>query len=143
MKAADIGARFVAMMALAILASACSKHDKEKPEQSEPPRTTTAPVTYHAVGNEPFWSVNIDTKGLRFFSPEDSAGINFPAVAPVASGDTLRWTSRNEYGRIAVVIWPSSCSDGMSDRVWSYASAVKLNDTEYLGCAESSTQPKQ
>jgi uncharacterized membrane protein len=141
MKAADICARYAAVVALAILASACSKHDKEKPVQSESTRTTTTTVAYRAVGNEPFWSVVIDAKGLRFVSPEDSAGVSFPAVEPVASGDTLRWASKNEYGRIVVIIWPDSCSDGMSDRVWSHSSAVTLNETSYVGCAESSTQP--
>lgn len=141
MKAADIATRYAAMVALAFLAAACSKHDKKEPAQSESTRTTTVTVTYRAVGNEPFWSVNIDAKGLRFVSPEDSAGVSFPPVEPVAHGDTLRWTSHNEYGRIVVLIWPDSCSDGMSDRVWSHASDVKLNDTAYSGCAESSTQP--
>lgn len=142
MKAADISARFVTVMALTILATACSKQDKKEPAQSASTGTTTVTVAYRAVGTEPFWAVIINAKGLRFISPEDSTGVSFPAVAPVASGDTLRWTSKNEYGRIAVSIWPDSCSDGMSDHVYSHASAVTLNETSYRGCAESSTQPR-
>ena len=143
MKAAHIGTRCAAVMALAILASACSKHEKKEPVQSASTRTTTGTVAYRAVGTEPFWAVIINARGLRFISPEDSTGVSFPAVAPVASGDTLRWTSKNKYGRIAVSIWSDSCSDGMSDHVYSHASAVTLNETSYRGCAESSTQPSQ
>jgi uncharacterized membrane protein len=135
MKATDIRIRCVVVMALAIFATACSKHDKEKPEPPAPTRKAPAIVAYRAVGNEPFWSVNIDANGLRFSSPEDSAGVSFPAVEPVAHGDTLQWTSKSEHGQIMVSIWPDSCSDGMSDRVWSHASTVKLNETWYHGCA--------
>ena len=128
---------------LAVLAVGCSKKDKAKATNSSSTAThdSMTTVAYRAFGNEPFWSVTIDSRGLRFSSPEDSAGVSFPAVEPVANGDTLRWTSKNEKGSIAVLIWRGTCSDGMSDKTWSHASNVKLNDTSYVGCAEASTQP--
>lgn len=128
------------VMALAILVAGCSKKEKSKATQSSSSGAATT-MAYRAFGNEPFWSVTIDSNGLRFISPEDSAGVSFPAVEPVANGDTLRWTSKNEKGGILVLIWPGSCSDGMSDKTWSHSSAVKLNETSYVGCAEASAKP--
>lgn len=98
---------------------------------------TTYTIAYRAHGNEPFWNVTIDGTGVRFTSPEDSAGVTFPSVEPTVSGDTLRWASQSDKGRIVVVIWPDSCSDGMSDQIYTRASAVKLNETSYQGCAET------
>jgi uncharacterized membrane protein len=134
------------IVALGILAVGCSKKDKPKPTNSSSTAAhdsmTTVAVSYRAFGNEPFWSLTINSKELRFSSPEDSAGVSFPAVAPVANGDTLRWTSKNEKGRIVVLIWRGgTCSDGMSNKVWTHSSNVKLNDTSYMGCAEASSQP--
>jgi len=130
------------MVVLAILVVGCSKKDKSKATQSSSSGAARdSMTTYRAFGNEPFWSVTIDSNGLRFISPEDSAGVSFPAVEPVANGDTLRWTSKSEKGGILVLIWRGSCSDGMSDKTWSHASAVKLNETSYVGCAEASTRP--
>jgi len=133
------------IVALAILAVGCSKKDKSKATHSSSTDAardsmTTMTNAYRAFGNEPFWSVTIDSNGLRFSSPEDSAGVRFPAVEPVANGDTLRWSSKSEKGKIVVVIWRGSCSDGMS-KTWAHSSAVKLNETDYVGCAEAPTQP--
>lgn len=136
------GRLIVILMALCIFALGCGKKDKSKATRSAARDSmTTTTVAYRAFGNEPFWSVTIDSKGLRFSSPEDSAGVTFPAVESVATGDTLRWTSKSEHGRIVVLIWRGTCSDGMSDKTWSRASAVKINETTYLGCAEESAQP--
>ena len=133
--------RICGVVAFTLLA-ACSKGDKAKKTDAAPSSArdssaaSTAPAVYRAFGNEPFWSVTISQEGLRFDSPEDSAGVRFPAVQPVASGDTLHWASRSDRGSINVRIWPGSCSDGMSDNQWSLSSAVRLNETTYAGCGE-------
>jgi uncharacterized membrane protein len=125
-----------------MLLAACGKSDKAKqPATSATPAhdsnaSTSATITYRAFGNEPFWSVTISNIGLRFDSPEDSAGVRFPVVQPVASGDTLHWLSKSDRGSIDVRIWPGKCSDGMSDKEWALSGAVRLNETAYTGCAE-------
>ncbi|HEX6790893.1 MAG TPA: hypothetical protein VF247_06260 [Candidatus Krumholzibacteria bacterium] len=132
-------ARLFVVSAFALLALACGKRDKtEKTAAHSSDSTASAPAvaSYRAFGNEPFWSVFVNTDGLRFISPEDSAGIHFPPVEPVAAGDTLRWKATSERGSIDVRIWPGACSDGMSDTAWKFSSAVQLNETTYLGCAE-------
>lgn len=124
-----------------VLIAACTKGDKTKKAETSPGATpetspSTASVAYRAFGNEPFWSVTISDEGLRFDSPADSAGVRFPAVQPVASGDTLHWASKSDFGSIDVRIWTGTCSDGMSDNSFALTSAVRLNETIYTGCGE-------
>jgi uncharacterized membrane protein len=91
---------------------------------------------FHAVGTEPFWSLDIGPSGLRFTTPEDSAGIRTPAVPAEARGDSLHWSAAVERASLDVMLWPGDCSDGMSDRVWKYHAAVRVDTTAYRGCAE-------
>src|SRR5512147_2273933 len=126
--------RLFAVAAFALLALACGKRDRtQKDSNASRDSTASAPViaSYRAFGNEPFWAVFVNTEGLRFISPEDSAGIRFPPVEPVAAGDTLHWKATSEGGSIDVRIWSGACSDGMSDTAWKFSSAVHLNETTY------------
>jgi len=102
------------------------------------PKATPANDTlaFHAIGTEPFWSLDVGPTGLRFRTPEDTLGALFPPVAALASGDTLRWTTSSGSASVEARLWPGTCSDGMSDRVWPYHAAVRLDTTAYRGCAE-------
>jgi uncharacterized membrane protein len=130
------------IIVLFALLAACGKSDKAKqPATSsttahDSNASTSPTITYRAFGNEPFWSVTISDIGLRFDSPEDSSGVRFPAVQPVARGDTLDWFSKSDRGSIDVRIWPAACSDGMSDKQWALTGTVRLNEMAYTGCAE-------
>ncbi len=116
---------------------------------SEEQHYTAAPVPYvcpdmkqsagawRALGTEPFWALDIDGRGLRFRTPDDTGGILWPAPGAAITGDTLRWTGETERGAIEARIWPARCSDGMSDRVWHHKARVGVEGTAYRGCAES------
>jgi uncharacterized membrane protein len=102
----------------------------------------TAPAgAWRAIGNEPFWGLDIDSTGLRFRTPEDTTGIRWPPLIPVVRGDTVRWVGKTERAAVDARIWPVRCSDGMSDRVWPYAAVVRIDSTAYQGCAESRALP--
>ena len=90
-----------------------------------------------AIGTEPFWGLDIDSTGLRFTTPDDMTGIRWPPRAPLVSGDTWRWLGETGRATIAARIWPARCSDGMSDRVYPYAALVRVDGTDYRGCAAS------
>jgi uncharacterized membrane protein len=131
--------KMLLMVIVLALAAACGKKDKSSQTEtaSTVARDTVAAVaSYRAFGNEPFWSVTINADGLHFVSPEDTIGMHFPYLEPIASGDTLRWSSTSSGGSIDVLIWPGSCSDGMSDNTWTHSSNVRLNDMTFIGCAE-------
>jgi uncharacterized membrane protein len=91
---------------------------------------------FRAIGNEPFWALLIDSKGLHFTTPDDMKGIHFPPLTPTARGDTLNWAGETERAAVIVRIWPGNCSDGMSDRIWPYAAWVHIDGMTYRGCAE-------
>lgn len=101
---------------------------------------TTAPEpvdpSFRLVGTEPFWALHIDATGMRFTTPEDTAGLRFDAARAVMVGDSLRWNSIGDRGTIEAVITRTSCSDGMSDKQWPYRARVEIGETKYEGCAE-------
>lgn len=92
--------------------------------------------SFRALGTEPFWNLEIRSEGLRFITPDDTVGMRFPPMTPTVVGDTTRWIGETGPAPIDVRIWPAQCSDGMSDRVWTLAAAVTINQTAYRGCAE-------
>jgi uncharacterized membrane protein len=102
---------------------------------------TASAGAWRAIGNEPFWGLDIDSTGLRFRTPEDTTGIRWPPLIPVVRGDTVRWVGKTERAAVDARIWPVRCSDGMSDRVWPYAAVVRIDSTAYRGCAESRALP--
>jgi uncharacterized membrane protein len=114
------------------------------PDSTEPDFITDAdtlgpqPVepAFRLLGNEPFWNLTIDSTGLRFRTPEDTAGLRFGFTRAVAVGDSLRWNSVGDAGRIEAIVAPATCSDGMSDRVWLYRARVTIGTRRYTGCAE-------
>src|ERR1044071_4582609 len=112
----------------------CSPRDVPSADtgHAAPPRAAFAGA-FRALGTEPFWNLDIDSAGMRFRTPEDTAGIRFPAIVPRITGDTMHWQSP---AAIDVRLWPSRCSDGMSDREWAYTAIVRVNGTTYRGCAE-------
>jgi uncharacterized membrane protein len=92
---------------------------------------------FRALGTEPFWALEIDSTGFRFRTPDDTSGVLWPPSSPLVTGDTLRWVQKTDRREIEASIWPAQCSDGMSDRVWEYSAAVRIDTTKYSGCADS------
>jgi len=98
--------------------------------------TALITVPLRALGNEPFWAVDVDSAGLRFITPDDTSGIRFPSSVPTSAGDTAIWMAENERTAIEVRIWRERCSDGMSDQIWPYTAQVRIHGTTYRGCAD-------
>lgn len=115
---------------------ACNSEAPPAAPIAPPPAAPIAPPpAFWVAGTEPFWAVRIDSAGLRFSSPDDTAGIRFPPISPVVTGDTLRWVGRTERDSIEVTLWKGICSDGMSDREWSHTATVVVGGRSYRGCA--------
>jgi uncharacterized membrane protein len=118
--------------------------DSSTPDNTEPDIITDAdtlgpqPVepAFRLLGNEPFWNLTIDSTGIRFRTPEDTAGLRFGFTHAVMVGDSLRWNSVGDAGMIEAVVAAAECSDGMSDKVWPYRSRVTIGAQRYTGCAE-------
>lgn len=125
--------RVAAISLLVILAC----RPAEKAPEVPPAPGTLEHGTWRALGTEPFWHLDLTPTGLRFTTPEDTLGIVTPPVTPRLEGDTTRWTGKTERTAFDVRIWPGSCSDGMSDRVWPAAALVQIDGRTWRGCAEA------
>ncbi|MGQ0764337.1 MAG: COG3650 family protein [Gemmatimonadota bacterium] len=99
------------------------------------PTPDAGDARFVAFGNEPFWSIAVDSAGFRFRTPEDTAGVRFAAASPVLSGDSLKWVSSGPQGSLLLVIRRRPCSDGMSDSTWRWESRLEIGGRRLSGCA--------
>jgi uncharacterized membrane protein len=117
--------------------SAGARRAENTPDVDSGSNSAAAPrvEAWRVTGTEPFWALEIDSTGLRFITPDDMTGTRWPPLNPVVNGDTLRWIAETGRARVEASIWRGNCSDGMSDRVWPYTAAVRVDSTSYQGCA--------
>ena len=97
-----------------------------------------------ALGNEPFWSVEITRRRIVYRDPEHLDGISFPYMPPTTAGSRLVFeTSRPDSAphAIRVAIDQRTCTDGMSDLRYRYASEVRLDSLDLRGCARYRPKP--
>lgn len=91
---------------------------------------------FKALGNEPFWSVEISAGGIVFQLMGESA-LDFP-YHPAVHSDARRVYSSAAAGRsIEIAIERASCVDNMSGARFEYTAVARLDGTEYRGCAKA------
>jgi uncharacterized membrane protein len=130
-------------LALALSLIACGAESPQTDTSSGSTDTTgsagaaiVSALPLRALGTEPFWALDIETSELRFRTPDDTAGVRFPAAAPSLTGDTVSWTARRDSIAIEAHVWPGKCSDGMSDREYPYTVRLTVTGTLHHGCAD-------
>lgn len=94
---------------------------------------------FRVSGTEPFWGITISRRGIVYSTP-DAKPKTFPYVAPIAAQgrplDLLRVYRLQGQPNQMLVIKKGRCSDGMSDRQYSYSATLILGNTVLEGCAE-------
>lgn len=139
-----------ALLAVSTVALACTAARESVRDSSAVTETAPEAITagdtlrpmprdpaYQLIGTEPFWGLRIDSVGLVFTTPMDTVGERFGAARAVMVGDTLRWNSIDNAGRVLdAFIVPVRCSDGMSDKVWTHRAVLTIGKDRYEGCAE-------
>ncbi|HVG12569.1 MAG TPA: copper resistance protein NlpE N-terminal domain-containing protein, partial [Flavisolibacter sp.] len=94
-----------------------------------------AGVEFYGVGNEPFWSVEIDEeKTIAFHLAEWSKPLRFPASPPVIFPDSTVYVTTNDSVSLRLVILNEFCSDGMSDYIYTEKIKVLFGGQAYSGC---------
>lgn len=95
-----------------------------------------------AKGNEPFWSLTINSsKGIMRFKSLNGDSINTPVPERQLDADgVFRYTAQTESGRINVVFRPDSCVDSMSGQRFDYRVNVDVRGKNYVGCGVSLRQ---
>jgi uncharacterized membrane protein len=103
-----------------------NKHLKEKAD---------AGIDFIAMGNEPFWSLEIDKgKTISFNKPEMKMPASVPYAEPTLTNGTREYHIQTESARLDIKVSPQFCSDGMSDFVYEYKVDLEYNKKKYSGC---------
>lgn len=92
-------------------------------------------VDFIGVGNEPFWSLEIDDEKMILFKMADwKKPIIVPVEKPSVSKDSTVYTLLSEKNPLKIIVYPQFCSDGMSDFLYQYKVAVSFKGNIYKGC---------
>ena len=112
------------------------------PADAPAPKPATAPMTSDfsqpmtAIGTEPFWSVTLYGTRLNLSRPGEPDLVAHAPGAEIRPGQAS-WTATSGDGqRLAVTLYVSPCSDGMSERTYPMTAEVTLDSAPALrGCA--------
>jgi heat shock protein HslJ/uncharacterized membrane protein len=87
-------------------------------------------IQFYAVGNEPFWSLDINTNLFIRFNVMDSISMNLPAVKPILSdnGQTLLYYTKLQQQQLIIEMDPVECIDNMSGKVFSHTVSIEAID---------------
>ena len=101
-------------------------------------RTECYNYEFIAMGNEPFWSLDIIPSEKRIVLKDvaEEKVLEFFYSPANVSGDTYQYTAMNPKNeKLEVLIRKEKCSDGMSDRQYNYSAEIRLNGKILKGCA--------
>lgn len=85
--------------------------------------------TYRAAGTEPFWSVTLEGRTMRYEAP-GQRGFSVTKPRPITGFNGESYRTR----RLSVDITHVPCSDGMSDRRYPDTVRVTVNGRKLQGC---------
>lgn len=101
------------------------------------------PISRHfkGGGGEPFWSVEIIDKKVKFQSPDDKNKSLSATVSTVdASGNTITINSENDSETIKVALLEQECINGMNGKTFTHKVELSIQGNEekdprtYSGC---------
>ena len=101
-------------------------------------RTACYPYEFIAVGNEPFWALDIvpTTQRISLKDLSQDKVFIFPYQPANVGGGVHRFETTNQAkDKLVVILRKEECSDGMSDRVYNYSAEVVINGRTLKGCA--------
>ncbi len=92
-------------------------------------------IDFAAIGNEPFWSLDIDFKKSISFKLADWKKPLITGVEkPILNKDSTIYKLKSDTTLWTITIYPQFCNDGMSDYLYQYKVNVKYNNILYKGC---------
>ena len=126
----------LAAVFLALLLTACSQHVTSTTGSASSSASNGTAAQFIARGNEPFWTVKVNGSTLTLITPENLAGKQLNALQSVSS-DSLKFTGQDQGHAFTLLIVPGTCTDSMSDEVFSYTSTWTYAGDSNTGCAAS------
>ena len=93
-----------------------------------------AGVTLRALGNEPFWHVDVSTTSVRVgrLGFED---LEFAVTGPAVAAGIRTWAGEGGAHQFELVVELAECSDTMVDRTYPFTARLVLDGQELNGCA--------
>lgn len=92
-------------------------------------------IDFAAIGNEPFWSLDIDfEKSISFKLADWKKPVIKGIEKPIINKDSTIYKFKSDTTVWAIIIYPQFCNDGMSDYLYQYKVNVKYNGILYKGC---------
>ncbi len=92
-------------------------------------------IDFIGVGNEPFWSLEIDNEKMISFKLADwKKPVVVASQKPTITKDSTLYMLSSQGMPLRVIIYPQFCSDGMSDFLYQYKVAVSFKGSTYKGC---------
>ncbi len=104
------------------------------PQVSVPAKSAVKNQHFQALGTEPFWSLEVIGDKLLYSSPEQLTAVAITASLSNA-GPQLRYTAVMDGKPVVLTIEAGTCSDGMSDTVYSHKASFTWGDQTERGCA--------
>ncbi|HXI01022.1 MAG TPA: hypothetical protein VNI52_12200 [Sphingobacteriaceae bacterium] len=96
------------------------------------------PYEFIALGNEPFWSVDIIPAENRIVLKDvgTDKAYEFPYKKAIVTGDIHKYeVSNSKNDKLTLIIRKQNCNDGMSEREYFYAASLTINGRSLKGCA--------
>jgi uncharacterized membrane protein len=94
-----------------------------------------AGVDFYAIGNEPFWNLEIDRgRAISFKIADLPKPLIFNARNPRIDKDSTYYLVDSATGRLEVTVYNEFCSDGMSDNLYEHRVHVKYKGQTFKGC---------
>lgn len=95
----------------------------------------TEGIDFIGVGNEPFWSMEIDNeKMIRFKLADWKKPIMVPFEKPSVTKDSIIYNLLSGINHLRITVYSQFCSDGMSDFLYQYKVAIAFKGDHYRGC---------
>jgi len=90
-----------------------------------------------ALGNEPFWSVDIIPTERKIVLKEvgKEKVYVFPYQPANVDKDVYRFETQTKKDALVIIIRKEKCSDGMSDRSYNFSAEIAINGETLKGCA--------
>jgi uncharacterized membrane protein len=98
------------------------------------------PSPLQCLGTEPFWSFALEGNALTYSTPDLKPVAAQIGVVQRSRNSTIVWRVAPKDGPIAsaTIEAHQACSDGMSDRVFSFSARVETRDGMFLsGCCDN------
>lgn len=94
-----------------------------------------AGTDFVAMGNEPFWNLEIDyEKSILFKLADWKKPLLTGIEKPIIYKDSTIYNLKSDTTKWSITIFPQFCNDGMSDYLYQYKVTIKFKGLLYKGC---------